>query len=216
MYLSSFRNAVYVHSKDVARRRFDPAYVDFFVNEAIEEFIHASQLLRSRQQVTITNGVGNLRPQPDTIGVGGRIIRVEDSGNGNQAVIQTTEEALDVLVGPQWRGVTVGPAQYWMRGKSNEGVQDGYQTILTYPAVASATLNVFFIGTPRKLTTDADVCDLPDHLHTGVVYHAAMSILMAEGDPAMQNQIVFCQARYKEWLERAKAEVGSWSVKTGS
>lgn len=216
MNLTQMRNGVYVHTRDVGRKRFDPAYVDYFINEAIEEMANASQLFRIRQQVTITNGVGNLRPTPDNLGVSGRILRVEDAGNGNQALVQTTEEALDVLVGTQWRQNAVGPMQYWMRGKSNEGNQDGYSSIQTYPAVANGTLNVFYIGTPGRLVTDADVCAIPDHLHTGLVYHAAMSILLAEGNPELQNQAMFCKSRFEEWLKRAQVETASFGVKTGA
>ncbi len=212
MLLYELRSRCYIHLKDYAKERFDPLMVDTLLNESLEEFNAATGLLRVRTQITITNGYGDLVDTTEGAGFGttfiqGDILRVEDSGNNNQKLSRTTEEKMDILKKPTWRLDVVGPMQFWMRGKANEGSQTGYETIVVYPLVATGTINLFHVKKPIKLFADTESPEIPSHYHMALVWHTITCLLMGSQTPEDKEMFQYAQQRYGEFLARAVAEV---------
>jgi len=152
----------------------------------------------------------------DSIAIQGEILRVEDKGSTpSVALVRTSEEALDVLVGPQWRTTAVGSPQFYIRGKG--GIQyagfsdasttyNGYEAITIYPLVASRAIRVWYVKRPPDLVADFDTPSIPEHYHMALVWHATATLLaesMAEGDNAKAAQ---AQARYQEFVRRGIEE----------
>lgn len=152
----------------------------------------------------------------DSIAIQGEILRVEDKGSTpSVALVRTSEEALDVLVGPQWRTTAVGSPQFYIRGKG--GIQyagfsdastnyNGYEAITIYPLVASRAIRVWYVKRPADMVADFDTPSIPEHYHMALVWHATSTLLaesMAEGDNAKAAQ---AQARYQEFVRRGIEE----------
>lgn len=151
----------------------------------------------------------------------GEILRVEDLGTAGTplappvALVRTSEEALDVLVGPTWRGNATGSPQFYMRGKGGKqyaGSADGastftgYEAITIYPLFDSRKIRVWFVKTPPELLGDYDVSPLPSQYHMALVWHAVTTLLSessADGDAAKAQQ---ASARYQEFLRRGIEE----------
>lgn len=152
----------------------------------------------------------------DSIAIQGEILRVEDKGSTpSVALVRTSEEALDVLVGPQWRSTAVGSPQFYIRGKG--GIQyagfadastnyNGYEAITIYPLVASRAIRVWYVKRPPDMIADFDTPSIPEHYHMALVWHATSTLLaesMAEGDNAKSQQAA---ARYQEFVKRGIEE----------
>ena len=153
----------------------------------------------------------------DIPSIQGEILRVEDRGaTPHTALVRTSEEALDVLVGPAWRGNAVGTPQFYLRGKGGNwyaGTSDntssnynGYEALTIYPLVNSRTIRVWYIKRPPDLIGDYDTPVVPEHYHMALVWHATSTLLaesMAEGDNAKAQQAA---ARYQEFVKRGIEE----------
>lgn len=152
----------------------------------------------------------------DIPAIQGEILRVEDrSISPYTALVRTSEEALDVLVGPAWRGNSVGLPQFYIRGKGGiqyAGTSDGttnysgYEALTIYPLVNGRLIRVWYIKRPDDLVGDFDVPAIPEHYHMALVWHATSTLLaesMAEGDNAKAAQ---AQARYQEFVRRGIEE----------
>ena len=211
MNLSELRKLTYVFTRDFKRERFDPLLVDAFLNEAQQEFNADTGIYRMRTQLAITNGVGTLNVSD----VQGDILRVEDANNNNQFLARTSEEAMDVLKGATWRNDSTGAMQFWMRGKPNEGNQNGYDTILVYPAI-TGTINVHYVKLPPTMANDSDPAVIPVRYHHALAWHAAYNLLSpveaAVAATANGPLPQFAQQaldRYQQFLVRGKQEADS-------
>lgn len=164
---------------------------------------------------TAATATANLISQ-DSIAIQGEILRVEDKGTTPAvALVRTSEEALDVLVGPQWRTNALGSPQFYVRGKG--GIQyagfsdastnyNGYEAITIYPLVASRAIRVWYVKRPADMVSDFDTPSIPEHYHMALVWHATSTLLAespAEGDNAKAAQ---AQARYQEFVKRGIEE----------
>lgn len=168
-------------------------------------------------RATATCTVSQYSAQP----LQGDILRIEDLGTAlvplvpPVALVRTSEEALDVLVGPSWRTNASGSPQFYMRGKGGKqyaGTADGtaaftgYEAITIYPLVADRKIRVWFVKTPPELLGDYDSSPLPGQYHMALVWHAVTTLLSessADGDAAKAQQ---ASARYQEFLRRATEE----------
>lgn len=152
----------------------------------------------------------------DIPSIQGEILRVEDRGAiPYTALVRTSEEALDVLVGPAWRGNAVGAPQFYIRGKGGiqyAGTSDGatnyngYEALTIYPLVNGRNIRVWYVKRPSDLIGDYDTPSIPEHYHMALVWHATSTLLaesMAEGDNAKSQQAV---ARYQEFVRRGIEE----------
>lgn len=169
---------------------------------------------------TLAAAVATIATQ-DIPAIQGEILRVEDRGTTLNplvpytALVRTSEEALDVLVGPAWRGNNVGNPQFYIRGKGGiqyAGTSDGttnyngYEALTIYPLLNGRNIRVWYIKRPDDLVGDFDVPAIPEHYHMALVWHATATLLaesMAEGDNAKAAQ---AQARYQEFVRRGIEE----------
>lgn len=152
----------------------------------------------------------------DIPSIQGEILRVEDRGaTPYTALVRTSEEALDVLVGPAWRGNSVGAPQFYIRGKGGiqyAGTSDGttnyngYEALTIYPLVNGRNIRVWYVKRPADFVGDYDTPSIPEHYHMALVWHATSTLLaesMAEGDNAKAQQAL---ARYQEFVRRGIEE----------
>jgi hypothetical protein len=192
-----------------------------FLNQGIEKLAQQTHILRSVQALTGVNGIVNIKPTPDSVGMSGRILRVEDIANGGTEVQRYTLGEMDILLGGQWRTVSVGSLVAWIPGMPNQpasgatnATQDGYSTITVYPLQPTPKVNVYFESTPTRLTDNSQVSEIPNHFHYGVCFYAAWAILMAEGNQSKASLIEFCKGQWMEYVAQANAEVAAWGGKT--
>lgn len=154
----------------------------------------------------------------DTPSIQGDILRVEDmSATPPVALVRTSEEALDVLVGPTWRSNNVGSPQFYIRGKGGRqyaGSTDaipadtysGYDALSIYPMVDARNIRVWYVKRPVDLIGDYDTPSIPEHYHMALVWHATATLLAesaSEGDAAKSQ---FAQAKYQEFVRRGIEE----------
>lgn len=213
MNLTEFRNHSYVALGDFERMR-NPALIDFYVNQGHEKFCQSTQILRTSQKLPVVRGMVDLRPSPDSVILSGRIIRVEDAATG-QVLDKMRIGQMDALGGPDWRSQTIGQLKGWAIGMPeqplvSESEQDGYSTLLVYPAVSSASINVYYTASPIRLVDDSEESSIPDHFHFGIVFYVVWAILTAEGDQAKQSLAAFAKGQYDDYIAQAKAEVAEW------
>lgn len=206
MILEEQISVVQAFAQDWARN-VPSGYIRLLLNTGAVEFVKLTEILKARKQITVTNGVGDLRPIPDSVNLAGRIYRVEDAGNGNKGLDRKTEAELDILPGPHWRSVVDGSIKNWLRGLPPEDdTKDAYGHILTYPAVVSGTLNIFYVKMPAKLFGDQDESELPEEYHISLVWYAVMMLLAPQvGDPKAAGVLEFAKSRWDADVERAKA-----------
>ena len=213
MNLTERQDLFYVLSNDPGRK-LDPGLVATLLDTGERQFAKVTGIFRLRAQVAVVSGVGVLNGVPDSVNLGGRVLRVEDANNGNRALEPTSENQLDVLPGPQWRQDSQGPIKAWYRGTPNEGQQDGYGTIGVWPAVASGTLNVFYVATPRKMNSDADHSDVPEQYQIASVWYAIQMALLAK--PEMEKALMLAAASWQAEVDRATAETALWITRQGA
>lgn len=154
----------------------------------------------------------------DTPSIQGDILRVEDMGaTPPVALVRTSEEALDVLVGPTWRSNNTGSPQFYIRGKGGRqyaGATDaipadtynGYEALSIYPLVNNRSIRVWYVKRPAELIGDYDTPSIPEHYHMALVWHAAGTLLAessAEGDVSKSQ---FALAKYQEFVRRGIEE----------
>lgn len=152
----------------------------------------------------------------DSIAIQGEILRVEDKGaTPAVALVRTSEEALDVLVGPQWRSTAVGSPQFYIRGKG--GIQwggftdattnyNGYEAITIYPLVASRGIRVWYVKRPPDMVADFDTPSIPEHYHMALVWHATSTLLSESPNEADNAKAQQAAARYQEFVKRGIEE----------
>lgn len=200
-------DGVWQNCRDEKRSRIDPATIVWRVNEALEQYAQDTLIVRVRRTITITSGSGNLQPDPDSVGIANQIVRVEDPARNNRALLPITVAELDSTVGLGWRDHTTGPLKYYYRGTPASSTQDGFKTLGVYPAIASGSVAVDYIGSPRHVFHNTDPQDLPDNLLLGVVYGAALAILAIEGLPELQSQQAYVKAQYDKWVAIGVAQL---------
>lgn len=207
MIYDEIADGIWFNCNDPKRERVDPAIVSWRLNEAIEQYAQDTQIVRVRTSLTITDGLGNLQPEPDSVKISGVILRVEDPSRNNRALLPMTVKELDSMKGARWRDQTKGPLEYYFRGTPGSVTRDGFSTLGVYPMAVSATITVDYVGIPRRVYKNSDPQDIPDGLLLGVVYGAASAILTVEGMPELQSQAAYAKAQYDKWVAIGMAQL---------